>query len=202
MLPLPVPEKGGSLNDLRGFVNVADDGDFALLVGWQMRYLAGFDPRQGIQRGTAMSQGVGIWQLTDDGPRRLAPCSIGLEQELETWIERDPSQRADAVGTGHEFRAIFEAATRQGLYPRAGKASIMFAPQTNRRRCLVTVCTDPSKKGGLWMYVASEAFSEFYGIESGEVVAQLGGNEWVDLPCEKVGQFIEGLDRLLGGEAA
>jgi hypothetical protein len=52
------------------------------------------------------------------------------------------------------------------------------------------------------MYVAGEAFSEFYGIESGEVVGQLGGNEWVDLPRENVGHFIKGLDQLLGGNAA
>jgi hypothetical protein len=33
MLSLPVPERGGSLNDLRNFVNVGCDGDFHLLVG-------------------------------------------------------------------------------------------------------------------------------------------------------------------------
>jgi hypothetical protein len=33
MLSLPLPERGGSLNDLRDFVNVGSDGDFQLLVG-------------------------------------------------------------------------------------------------------------------------------------------------------------------------
>ena len=32
--PLPEPERGATLADLRPFVNVADDGDFALLLGW------------------------------------------------------------------------------------------------------------------------------------------------------------------------
>jgi hypothetical protein len=30
--PLPVPEKGGSIEDLRSLINVADDGDFVLIV--------------------------------------------------------------------------------------------------------------------------------------------------------------------------
>lgn len=33
MLSLPMPERRGSLNDLRNFVNVSSDGDFRLLVG-------------------------------------------------------------------------------------------------------------------------------------------------------------------------
>lgn len=32
--PLPMPERGGSLDELRAFVNVPDDGDFALLLAW------------------------------------------------------------------------------------------------------------------------------------------------------------------------
>jgi len=34
MLPLPKPELGGSLDELRPFVNVASDDDFVLLVAW------------------------------------------------------------------------------------------------------------------------------------------------------------------------
>ncbi len=34
LLPLPEPERGGSLAELRPLVNVASDGDFALLLAW------------------------------------------------------------------------------------------------------------------------------------------------------------------------
>ena len=34
MLPLPVPEKGGSIETLRSLVNVADEQDFVLVVAW------------------------------------------------------------------------------------------------------------------------------------------------------------------------
>ena len=34
MRPLPIPEKGGSIEDLRSIVNVADDGDFVLIVAF------------------------------------------------------------------------------------------------------------------------------------------------------------------------
>jgi hypothetical protein len=34
MLPLPVPERGGAIGELQQFLNVRDDDDFLLLVGW------------------------------------------------------------------------------------------------------------------------------------------------------------------------
>ncbi len=34
---------------------------------------------------------VGLWKIGADGPSRLAPASLDLEQRLEEWIERDPS---------------------------------------------------------------------------------------------------------------
>ena len=42
MRPLPVPQPGGSVGDLRRFVNVANDSDFRLLVGW---LVAAYRPR-------------------------------------------------------------------------------------------------------------------------------------------------------------
>ena len=34
MLPLPVPEQGGKINDLRPFMNLPDDNDWVLLASW------------------------------------------------------------------------------------------------------------------------------------------------------------------------
>jgi len=39
MLPLPAPERGGNVDDLRKFLNVSDDSDFVLLVGWLLACL-------------------------------------------------------------------------------------------------------------------------------------------------------------------
>ena len=36
-------------------------------------------------------QQIGIWRVTDDGLDRLDPSSVGLEKNLEDWIEDDPS---------------------------------------------------------------------------------------------------------------
>ena len=36
-------------------------------------------------------QQIGIWRVTDDGLDRLSPSSVGLEKNLEDWIENDPS---------------------------------------------------------------------------------------------------------------
>lgn len=42
MLPLPAPQRGGCLGELRPFVNVRDETDWCLIVGW---LLAAFRPR-------------------------------------------------------------------------------------------------------------------------------------------------------------
>ena len=34
MRPMPVPERGGAISELRPFLNVASDGDFVLIVAW------------------------------------------------------------------------------------------------------------------------------------------------------------------------
>jgi hypothetical protein len=52
---LPVPEKGGSIDELRQFLNVQDDNDFVLIVAW---LLAAFRP-QGPYAVLAVSGGQG-----------------------------------------------------------------------------------------------------------------------------------------------
>ena len=48
MLPLPVPIKGGSVDDLRPFVNVAGDADFILLVSWLLATYRDCGPYPGL----------------------------------------------------------------------------------------------------------------------------------------------------------
>ena len=40
MLPLPIPERGGSIDELRSFLNVKTDGDFRLTVGFMVGLLS------------------------------------------------------------------------------------------------------------------------------------------------------------------
>ncbi len=44
MLPLPLPERGGSIDDLRPFVNAASEEDFRLLVSWLVAALSPAGP--------------------------------------------------------------------------------------------------------------------------------------------------------------
>jgi hypothetical protein len=44
MLPLPCPLKGGSLNDLRRFINVPDDKNFRLVIAWLLGALQAKGP--------------------------------------------------------------------------------------------------------------------------------------------------------------
>jgi len=83
MLALPVPIPGGSIHALRPFVNVADDGDYRLLITW---LLAALRPRgpypllvlQGEQ-GAAKSTTARVLRLLCDpntAPLRAAPRDV------------------------------------------------------------------------------------------------------------------------------
>lgn len=49
MLPLPVPQRGGSLEMLRPFINVSSEDDWRLFVGWLVNTLRPTGPQLGIQ---------------------------------------------------------------------------------------------------------------------------------------------------------
>lgn len=88
LLPLPVPERGASLDVLRRFVNVASDDDFLLIVAWMV---AAFFPRgpylllllQGGQGASKSTLSRFFRSLID--PNR-APIRSAPRNELELLI--------------------------------------------------------------------------------------------------------------------
>jgi hypothetical protein len=44
MLPLPVPERGGSIEALQSFLNLSNQNDFALVVAWLLAALRSSGP--------------------------------------------------------------------------------------------------------------------------------------------------------------
>jgi hypothetical protein len=66
MLPLPVPERGGSIEALRSFLNIPSRNDFVLIVAWLLAAFA-------IRRSVSPSGDIRRAGL---GPRRSSPsCS-------------------------------------------------------------------------------------------------------------------------------
>ena len=59
MRPLPLPQGGGTVDDLREFLNVKDDADFVLVVAWLLMALRGHGPYPVLvvagEQGTAKS---------------------------------------------------------------------------------------------------------------------------------------------------
>lgn len=48
---------------------------------------------------------IGLWQITPNGPARLAAARVGRERDLEEWIERDPTVlEAGLVVVGRQIR--------------------------------------------------------------------------------------------------
>ena len=130
------------LERITGFL--AGSGDMAITV-------VSFDVFQ-----TEQGARILVRELTEsDVPATPTKTSLNVE---------DVYERAKAKGTEAHVRRIVETGLALGLHPRAWKTSIMLAPPARRTRCLVTVWADPSPRGAITVYVAAEAFEEYYGI--------------------------------------
>ena len=83
MLALPVPLPGGALDDLRPFLNVADDGDYRLLVTWLLAALRPRGPYPVLvlhgEQGAAKSTTARVLRMLCDpntAPLRAAPRDV------------------------------------------------------------------------------------------------------------------------------
>lgn len=128
MLPLPMPVTGGSLDDLRAFVNVKDDSDFALLVAWIIGALRSGKPCPVLiingEQGSAKSTLCRLLRLLVDpnaAPIRAEPREVrdlmiaannGLVIALDN-VSHLPSWLSDAIcrlstGGGFSTRTLYE----------------------------------------------------------------------------------------------
>jgi hypothetical protein len=123
LLPLPIPIRGGSINDLRPFLNVANESDFVLIVAWT---LAAFKPKGPYpilavngEQGTGKSTAQRIVKATVDpnvSPLRSEPkeprdlmvaagnsWALGFDNlsKLATWL----SDALCRLSTGGGFAA-------------------------------------------------------------------------------------------------
>jgi hypothetical protein len=102
-MPLPLPETGGTLEDLRPFVNVADEGDFRLLMAWLLRACRPRGPYPVLilqgQQGSAKSTTARVLQsLLDPNQATLLPAPSGV--------------RDLAIRTAHCWLPVFDNLSR------------------------------------------------------------------------------------------
>ncbi|MDP3720334.1 MAG: hypothetical protein Q8T13_21435 [Acidobacteriota bacterium] len=85
-LELPVPVAGGSVDELRPFLNVADDDQFRLIVGWLVASLNPHGPYPILeltgQQGTAKSTAARFLRLLIDPNASPARSMISNERDL------------------------------------------------------------------------------------------------------------------------
>jgi Holliday junction resolvase-like predicted endonuclease len=171
-----------SLERITSFL--AGSGDVAITV-------VSFDVFQ-----TAQEARILVRELTEsDVPETPTKASLNVE---------DVYQRAKAKGTEARVKRIVETGLSLGLHPRAWKTSIMLAPPARKTRCLVTVWTDPSPRGSIRVYVAAEAFGEFYGIAPDHVTEALRPQPdgYLELQADQVDGFTHRLRGLLCADDA
>ena len=104
---------------------------------------------------------------------------------------------AEASGVGAPFRALLEAGARNGLLLRPWKRSVMVTPLCNRARMLYTVRSYPTKGGQILIWVAPDAFTEFFpSVTLVKVIGELGEGDRRALVPDDVETSVSGLDRL------
>jgi hypothetical protein len=122
-------------------------------------------------------------------PLKQWPMTPAIERLLRIAAEN---------GIGDDFRRIHENAIRHGMYPRTYRWSIMYAPPQNKTRCLICVWSkrEKSETSGVVVYIASEAFAEFYPIQAHEVAQILGADHWERIPLGQADNFAAKVDNL------
>ncbi|MCL4250304.1 MAG: DUF262 domain-containing protein [Anaerolineae bacterium] len=122
----------------------------------------------------------------------------------QTTIRLSPGQEraivslcdiADQNGIGAGFRSLRDAGLRNALYPRIEATSIMYAPQANKNRALFTVWATP-RDDALKVYVATDAFPEFFAVNTDTAYSLLGAPGWRMMTDRDADEFSQALDNL------
>jgi Holliday junction resolvase-like predicted endonuclease len=134
--------------------------------------------------------------------RSAAAGNAGVRESKPAPKAEEVLALADQNGVGVVARTLYAAATDLGLHVRPWGTSIMFAPQANKTRCLITVWTEPraADPGAAKVWVAAEIFSQFYGISEPELTAALGVGPlggWLWLDKQKADRLAAGVRQLL-----
>jgi hypothetical protein len=114
--------------------------------------------------------------------------------QKNTFTLEKMNMLADQMGIGQEFRLIYDAATRIGLYPRLYPYSIMYTHPDHKNRMLFTVWNN---RKPMSTYVGYEAFTEYYPLTTEQVAETLGLSGGRTLDIEQARQLVSGLEKLM-----
>lgn len=103
---------------------------------------------------------------------------------------------AEEGGCADIFDALKQVAEDLGLQSRPWKRRLMFAPQSDGRRCLFTIHAVP-KNGQLQVYVETKAFSEFFPVTEAQATDALGASGDRTLDQNSASEFADKLRVLL-----
>jgi hypothetical protein len=130
--------------------------------------------------------------VRDEREQEVEPISSSRAgYSLQTVIEK--AGGADSPG-GRRMQAIIDAASRNGLYPRAYKYSVMLTPPTMKTRYLGTVWRVNRQQ--IVMTYSADAFAEFFPVDAASVRGILGDERIDFMSDEQAVEWGTRLDRL------
>ncbi len=143
-------------------------------------------------------QRILVRELTsnDLAPRSAKPLRNAIPSPAGPSVD-EVLKAAERNGLAEAFEPLMAAADRHGFHPRPYKRSIMFAPPNNRTRCLFVAWVEPPADRTVKLFVAPDAFEEFYPLGKGLAAKELGIAGYRQLPVSQVARFVSSLDRLM-----
>jgi len=139
-----------------------------------------------------------VRQLTElDSQKQAGRKTSAAKQERDNDRPSIESlfELADRNGVGIEFRMVYEAATRHGLYPRVHKWSIMYTPPSNRTRVLICAWAKP-RRNRFDIFVYTPGFAGFFPISEHEAIETIGPQRRTQMTMPQVEELDRNLDIL------
>lgn len=128
----------------------------------------------------------------------FTPAIQGKRRKLHQPTIEELFAAAKKKGLEEPLRKFYDHAVELGFHTRLYANSIMFTPQQNKTRMLITIWVKGGPKDQFKAWVSPEAFAEFFNISEEDATRLVGQSGWRQMDAADLARFADGLDLIFG----